>query len=185
MTIGWRNTLDRFGPPAIALHWLSLILLVAVYASMELRGFFPRGSGTREAMKSAHFTLGLLVFAVLWIRLALRFSGPSPAITPSPSAWTRWASTIVHIALYAFLVAMPVLGWLSMNASGKPVPFFGLELPLLVAPDKALAHQMEDLHETIAELGYYLIGLHAVAALVHHYFWHDNTLMRMLPVRGK
>jgi len=29
--------------------------------------------------------------------------------------------------------------------------------------------------------GYYLIGLHALAALLHHYLIRDNTLQRMLP----
>ena len=32
--------------------------------------------------------------------------------------------------------------------------------------------------------GYFLIGLHAAAALFHHYFIHDNTLRRMLPSRN-
>lgn len=183
MTLGWRSTSTGFGPPTVALHWLSLFLLIAVYASMELRGFFPRGSGTREAMKSAHFTLGFLVFALAWIRVALRFTGPTPAITPTPSAWSKWGATGVQLALYAFLLALPVLGWLALNASGKAVPFFGLELPNLVMPDKALAHQLEDLHKSIAELGYYLIGIHAAAALLHHHVWHDDTLLRMLPPR--
>jgi cytochrome b561 len=33
-------------------------------------------------------------------------------------------------------------------------------------------------------VGYYLVGLHAVAALVHHYVNRDDTLRRMLPGRG-
>jgi cytochrome b561 len=38
-----------------------------------------------------------------------------------------------------------------------------------------------DWHETLAPLGYWLIGLHAVAALFHHYFLKDDTLRRMMP----
>ncbi|ECZ5337376.1 cytochrome b561, partial [Salmonella enterica subsp. enterica serovar Infantis] len=26
-------------------------------------------------------------------------------------------------------------------------------------------------------------GLHAIAALMHHYFWKDNTLLRMMPCK--
>ena len=33
----------------------------------------------------------------------------------------------------------------------------------------------------IAGFGYWLIGLHAVAALFHHYVLRDQTLRRMLP----
>jgi cytochrome b561 len=32
-------------------------------------------------------------------------------------------------------------------------------------------------------VGYWLIGLHAAAALFHHYIVRDNTLRRMLPLR--
>ena len=168
---------------SIALHWVTLVLLVAVYASMELRGYFPRGSATREAMKTAHFTLGLLVFALVWVRLALRLSGPTPEVVPTPAAWMRWLATIVHLALYALLIAMPVIGWVALSAAGKPVPFFGIELPALVTPDKAFAGDVGELHETISVIGYYLIALHAAAALAHHYFWRDNTLVRILPAR--
>jgi len=32
-------------------------------------------------------------------------------------------------------------------------------------------------------IGYYLIGMHALAALYHHFFSRDNTLTNMLPRR--
>jgi cytochrome b561 len=89
----------------------------------------------------------------------------------------------VEFALYALLIALPVLGWITLSADGKVIPFFGLELPALVGQNKELADQMEDLHTTLGTAGYYLIGLHAAAALFHHYVRHDNTLERMLPSR--
>ena len=66
-----------------------------------------------------------------------------------------------------------------LSAKGKPVPFFGLTLPPLVAPDKALAERLQDLHALIGTIGYWLIGLHAAAALFHHYVSRDDTLRRM------
>lgn len=36
---------------------------------------------------------------------------------------------------------------------------------------------------SIGTFGYFLVGLHAAAALFHHYVERDNTLLRMLPVR--
>jgi cytochrome b561 len=65
------------------------------------------------------------------------------------------------------------------------VPFFGLQLPALVGSDPALVGSVEELHETIGTVGYYLVGLHAAAALFHHYFRRDNTLLRMLPQRRR
>jgi cytochrome b561 len=76
------------------------------------------------------------------------------------------------------------LGWLVLSAAGKPIPFFGLELPALIAPNEELAKELKELHETVGTLGYWLIGLHAVAALFHHYVLKDNTLLSMLPKRS-
>lgn len=172
---------DRYHPLSIGVHWLTLLLLIAVYALIELRGMYPKGSDPRELMKVWHEMLGLTVFGLVFVRLALRALFPAPPIVPAPPAWQHALARGMHLALYAFLVVMPLLGWLLLSAKGKPVPLFGLELPPLVAPDKALAENVEEIHEVIGVLGYWLIGLHAAAALVHHWFMHDNTLRNMLP----
>lgn len=174
-------TANRYSRPTIALHWLMLALIAIVYASMELRGLFPRGSAPRELMKATHFALGISVLALVIVRIAARLPSSTPPITPPPSPAQRLLAGIAHLALYAFMIAMPLLGWLMFSAEGKTVPFFGLDLPPLIGPDKALAHDLEEWHELGATLGYWLIGLHAAAALLHHYVQRDNTLRRMLP----
>jgi cytochrome b561 len=170
---------DRYHWLSIVLHWGMLVLFVAVYASIELRELFDKGSAPREAMKSFHFMLGLLVFALVWLRIALRLKYPAPAIQPAPSAMQEKAAKLAHLMLYAFMIGMPIAGWLILSAAGKPIPFFGLELPALIGPNKELASQIKEVHETVASLGYFLIGAHAAAALYHHYFMRDNTLLRM------
>ena len=175
------DTVGRYHPLAIGVHWLMLALLIAVYASIELRGIFPKGSDPRDAMKTWHEMLGMTIFGLVFVRLALRLVLRSPVITPAQPRWQRFLASAMHVALYAFLVAMPLLGWLMMSAKGKAVPFFGLQVPALIGPDKALAHDIEDIHELIGVVGYYLIGLHAGAALFHHYLMRDDTLRRMLP----
>ena len=182
--MNWLNDERRYGKLSIALHWVAALLIVGVYALIELRVFWPKGTPTREGMKSLHFMLGLAVFALVWLRLALRVLQPTPRIEPAPPGWQHALATIVHWVLYLFMIGMPLGGWIMLSAAGKPIPFFGLELPALVAPDKALASQVKELHETIGKVGYVLIGLHAVAALFHHHVMKDDTLTRMLPRRG-
>jgi superoxide oxidase len=173
----------RYSSLTISLHWLMLALLAAVYACIELRVLWPKGSDPRELIKTWHFMLGLSVFALVWVRIAARLSGGTPPIEPAPPAWQNLLAKGVHVALYALMIVMPIGGWLILSASGKPIPFFGLELPALVAPDKALAEQIKEIHETGGVVGYWLIGLHAAASLFHHYIKRDNTLLRMTGLR--
>lgn len=181
--MSWKNTEIRYGSLSIGTHWLMLLLFVAVYACIELRGLYPKGSDPREALKTWHFMLGMLVFVLVWPRLAARLSGPTPLIQPQPVSWQQLSAKLLHLALYALMIAMPISGWLLLSASGKPIPFFGLQLPALIGENKDLAKLLKEVHETAGTTGYFLIGLHAVAALYHHYIKRDNTLLRMLPER--
>lgn len=174
---------QRFSALSITLHWGMLLLLIAVYATMEFKGVFPKGSAPRELMKTTHFMLGLGVLALVGVRLLARWTGPQPAIVPTPPRWQQRLATLMHLALYGLMVALPVLGWLTLSAAGKPIPFFGLQLPALLVENKALADDLKEVHETLATLGYGLIGAHALAALAHHYLLRDNTLRLMLPTR--
>lgn len=81
------------------------------------------------------------------------------------------------------MIGMPLLGWLALSAAGKPVPFFGLEFSSLITENAGLAKPVKKLHETIGSAAYLLLGLHAAAALFHHYVRRDDTLRRMLPQR--
>jgi cytochrome b561 len=178
---GWRNSIHRYGSLSIGLHWLMLVLLVAVYACIELRELFPKGSDPREALKLWHYMLGLSVLVLVWLRLAVHMIGPVPRIEPEPASWQKLLAKLMHFALYVLMIGAPLAGWLILSAEGEPVPFFGLELPALVAENKGLAKVAEEIHETAGTVGYWLVGLHAAAALFHHYAVRDDTLRRMLP----
>jgi cytochrome b561 len=169
---------------SIALHWLMLALFVGVYASIELRVLFEKGTELRETMKSLHFMLGLAMFALVWLRLAMRIKHPVPPIQPALAPAQDIGAKLAHLLLYGLMIGMPLAGWLLLSAAGKPIPFFGLQLPALIGLDKALAGQIKEVHEFVGTLGYFLIGAHAAAALFHHYIQRDNTLLRMLPAKS-
>jgi cytochrome b561 len=168
--MGGRNTTDRYGSLLIGMHWLMLLLLIAVYAMINLHDLAPKGSELRAELKVWHFMFDLCVLALVFARLATRLSsGAAPCITPPIPRWQERTAEGLYIALYAFMLGMPVLGWLAVSAKGEPVLFLGLQLPALIGRDKALYDSLKEIHETIGTIGYYLIGLHAAAALVHHY----------------
>jgi len=179
--VNFKKTVDRYHLASISLHWVMLALFIGVYASINLRELFDKGSVPREALKSLHFMLGLLMFALVWLRLAMRAIYPAPRPQAALPQWQAMAGKLAHLVLYAIMIGMPLLGWLMLSAAGKPIPFFGLELPALIGPDKALAGQLKEIHEFVGTAGYFLIGTHAAAALFHHYVQRDNTLLRMWP----
>lgn len=167
---------------SITMHWLMLALLAAVYACIELREFYPRGSDIRDGLKTWHFMLGLSVFVLVWVRLGARALSPRG---PAPRTLAGAAAAAVHVSLYVLMIAMPVAGWMVLSAEGDPVPFFGLTLPPLIGPDEALAERIEEVHATVGAIGYWLVGLHAAAALFHHYILRDSVLHRMSPRRPR
>ena len=178
----WKNTTERYGTPMIGLHWLTLLLVIAVYTCINVGELYPKGSDLRALWRSWHYMAGLGVLALVAVRLGVRLgSGPDPHVEPGMPRWQRRLADAVHVALYLFMLVMPLLGWLALSAGGKPILVAGVHLPMLVGENQPLAHALEEIHETLGTLGYFLIGLHAGAALLHHYVVRDNALQRMLP----
>jgi cytochrome b561 len=174
------NAGQRYGWVSVSLHWLMLILIVAAYATMEFKSIFPKGSASRQAMTDWHYMLGLSVFALVWLRLITRVAGSDPAIEPPLPPWQSRSRTAMHCALYVLMIGIPLLGLMTLNAKGTPVALLGYDFPVLIGKSQVAAKGLKEVHEILARAGYLLIGLHAIAALLHHYVRRDNTLRRML-----
>lgn len=172
----------RYAPTRRWLHWGMALLIAAAYLLIEQRGLFARGSGGRSAMVQGHYWIGITVFVLAWWRLGSRWRHPAPPITPPLDGYSASAARLVHWALYAFCIAMPLLGVATAWSDGKTValPFTDIALPPLLAVDKERAEALEDLHRAIGEAFYWVIGAHVLAALYHHRMRRDDTLRRML-----
>lgn len=163
------------------LHWLSLALIAIAYAAIELKDFVPKSNVWHDYIKLIHFNAGLLAFAVMLLRVYLYKRNTEPQITPEPPLWQRKVSSITHKVIYLCFLSLPLLGLVLMYIGGKQWDFLGIQMPVSSAPDRALSKSIKEVHETLADAGYFLIALHAGAALFHHYFVKDDTLKRMLP----
>ncbi|MEY4675732.1 MAG: hypothetical protein RLZZ470_239 [Pseudomonadota bacterium] len=178
------NTTDnpfRYARPLVALHWLMFLLLILVYAAMEFRVLYEKGMPEREFMKSLHFMFGLCVLALVLLRLLAKRLSPHPEPTVHSGALLvlHRASRFGHAVLYLFMILMPFMGWMMLSAAGKPIPFWGLELPPLMGADEVLAKQIKSAHALAGNLGYGLIGLHVAAALFHQLVLKDKLMQRM------
>lgn len=163
---------DRYNFLSISLHWLMLALLAAVYITAELQE-----GGGRASFAAWHYSLGLSIFALVWLRIAARSIWPAPA--PVEQGWRNVLSKITHGALYLLMIGMPLVGLLILNADAHVISFFGLQLPPLIAADHSVAETLEGVHEVGGTFGYALVALHAVAALFHHYVLRDGLMRRM------
>ncbi len=166
---------------AISLHWLTALLVVALFALAETWDYFPKP--TQEGMQSVHVSLGVLLAAVVIARIIWRLipGHQRPAIV---GEWVKLASKIVHYLLYALLVLQVCLGFVFRWSQGHPVSFFGLfSIP---APFGSVARPTRHLIHAVHEyVGWTIIIIafgHALAALYHHYRLHDRVLGRMLPL---
>lgn len=173
--------MKKYSGGQIALHWLVLLLIVITYAAMEFKGIFPRDSTGRYWMGLIHYSCGVSVFILMIIRMAFRFFNQEPPVVPALPQWQKLSATIVHLILYVLFILLPLLGVVSLYYGQKEWSFFFINMP--IAPEKniAMQHTLKEIHELLANAGYFIIGLHAAAALMHHYIWRDNTLLRMMP----
>ena len=175
----------KFASSQILLHWLTLLLLTVAYAAMELRGFAQRGSWQGFVLIVTHFSAGTMVLIVMCLRLWLRLRHRTPPIHPAPPRWQTGLAHLTHSAIYLLFILLPLIGIASRYFRGRDWWLFGVTMPVASLPDIALSATLSHWHVVLAPLGYWLIGLHAAAALTHHYFFKDNTLLRIFPFPQK
>ncbi|EIY0670722.1 cytochrome b561 [Salmonella enterica] len=170
---------DKYSGLQIGIHWLVFLLVIITYCAMELRSFLPRAD--RPYFYMVHVSGGIAVLLLMVARLLVRLKHPAPPIVPRPKAIVTGLSHLGHLIVCLLFILLPLVGLVMIYNRGNPWVAFGIIMPHAAEARFDLADKLKEYHVLLANLGYYVIGLHALAALVHHYFWKDNTLLRMIP----
>jgi cytochrome b561 len=132
-----------------------------------------------------HKWAGITLLLLVSLRLLNRLAFPSPAFEAGP-AWQKRLATLLHVALYVLMFAIPFSGWLVSSAAGIPVIYLGLwHLPQLMAKNIPWVDTLKEVHESLNFSLLTLVVLHMAAALKHHFIDRDRTLIRMLPALEK
>ena len=172
---------QRYDGLEMTFHWATALLVVALFGLAETWDFAPRGSDTRHFMQDLHVSLGLTLTAVLLGRILWRI-GPGRRVLPSTTGLVEVASQIVHYGLYGLLISEVALGFLFRWAAHDPLSFFGLfTIPAAFDFSKDQRHLIGETHNYVAITIMVLAGVHAAAALFHHFWLRDDVLWRMLP----
>ncbi len=178
-----RNDADSWGAPAKLFHWVMAALILVQITLGLMAANWPLSSAKLELF-FWHKSSGMLILALVALRLAWRLANPTPALPPGMAAWERTAAHLSHFLLYALMIALPVTGWIVSSASNVPFRIFWLiPLPAITAPDKATADLFSSVHGWLVTLLALVLVAHIGAALRHHYVKRDAVLSRMLPWR--
>ncbi len=184
--MGVRNSGERYGVISVVSHWLVAAAVIGLFAS----GLWMVGLGYYDPWyhraPELHKAVGILAAVVMLGRLVWRWADRKPRPDPGLRPWEIWTSGLVHGLLYLGIFVCAVSGYLIATAKGAPVDLFGLAS--LPATYQGLPRQEDlagEVHELVGWALILLAGLHALAALKHHFFDHDATLRRMLGLRPR
>ena len=176
-----KNPNDRWGAVSQSFHWLIVLLLLAQGTVGLVMVDMARGPD-KIAVYAFHKSVGITILALAVARLLWRLYAGRPAPIPSIPSWQERMASLMHIALYVLLFAVPISGWVMNSATGFPLQWFGLfNLPSIAPRDHDLHELAESVHETLFWVLVALAAAHAAAAVYHHLLQRDATLARMLP----
>lgn len=178
-----KNSKAQYGAGPQLLHWLTALFVICGWLLGTFIDDFPKGP-IRSSALAVHMTLGQCVIVFLIARLFWRMANPPPPLEQTRFGWLQQAvAALTHYLMYALLVAVPLMGILVQLKRGNALPVFGVWTVASPWPtDRTLARTLLRVHEYLADALLVLAGIHAAAALVHHYLFEDKTLLRMLPV---
>ncbi len=169
----------RYDSATVALHWVTAILVAVLWVSAHAIGWAGHGAPA-TLIRSGHITLGLLLIVVLLARLAWRL-GPGRRLPAADRGAMHLAAKATHYGLYALLVGTALLGIANWLTHGGTL-WGAVAIPKLDFSALATARTIRGWHGLAANAILILAGVHAAAALFHHYVWRDGVLGRMLPV---
>jgi cytochrome b561 len=175
-----------YGRLARVLHWTTAALVVllgvsGVVMTLELApgsGFARLRAGL--PLYDLHKAMGLIVLALVLVRIVNRILRGTPPVDPTLPLWRRQLAPLVQGWLYLLLVVVPLLGWLGISLFPALNLFGVVAVPGLVAPDRALTAGVFLIHAALAYALLVIAGVHAAAALHNHFVRRDATLRRML-----
>ena len=172
----------RYRFVAIAFHWAVFVLVVIVGVLGLLHDSWSKQ--TQGFWINVHALIGILLWLLLLARFGYRLRHVPPVLPTNIGAFARRFSTPVHLTLYTLMFVIPIVGFVTFIYHGRIFHFGLFDLNFGIKKNPAIFGPTEDIHGYLAYGLFALAGLHALAALWHHFIRHDGVLRRMWPASG-
>lgn len=179
--------LNKYDKLSKTFHWLTAIAVLIAFVLGP--GDFGRllrdgvDPGTRYDIVW-HESLGVTIFTLTFLRLIWVAVRPNAPQIHMP-IWMRRLSRLVHLLLWILLFSLPVTALLTLGTEGHPLTLLGgfriNELTFLENSFLSDLADWGDVHKFLGDTIMWLAGIHAVAALYHHFKLKDRVLSSMLP----
>ena len=173
---------ERYSATAQLIHWTTVLLVVAAYIASVGGSETRVYSSANDFSRGLHELLGMSVFALTLARMCWRAIFPPPK-SPEMPVWMALGARLGHWAIYALLVLVPVTAILGAWFEGHPLTLAVGTLQPWLPPSRPFGFVLADIHGWLGDVLIWLAGLHAAAALYHHFWRRDTVLMSMLPGR--
>jgi superoxide oxidase len=170
-----------FDTLTITLHWTTVLIVLTLFGSGLLYGQVEERSWAPPLLQ-VHRSLGVTIWTLTVFRLLWRATGARfPAFPASMTPLHQLGARLSEYALYALLLIQPATGLAQTIFRGHAFAVFAWSIPPLVARDVGLVGIFRATHEIGAWCLFALAGLHAAAALAHHFILRDDVLEAMAP----
>ena len=180
-----RDVLLRYNNVAIALHWLTVVLLLTqVYVGFTFHNM-ERGPARGEWFEW-HKTIGATILVLALVRLAWRLMHKPPPFPVELPRWERLAAVWNHRAFYFLLIALPLTGLIAVSggSDNATTPLqFGLELPTIPGIGEDGGELSGEVHEILVFTTLALLVLH-IGAAIKHVLSPNRASGRMPPFRA-
>ena len=171
-----------FDTATITLHWISLLLVLAMIGTGLLYGRMENRPGA-PALLWAHRSLGVIIWAITVVRLAWRLKGARiPGFQTSLTRLHQIAARSSEYGLYVLLLTQPLTGLAQTVSRGAPFELLAWTVPSIVSKHFGYVVLFYAAHKVGAWCLIGLVSLHASAALFHHFVWRDDVLETMAPI---
>ena len=187
-----RSTTQRYDDIAVIFHWAIALLIIGLLIIGKYMTSLEENDPVRFMLTQWHKSFGIAVLILSVLRLSWRFTHKPPPESATIAHWQQRAASLAHGLLYALMFILPITGWIMVSAfplNLDTVLFNVIPWPHLPGLDTQenrgdIAHSFQDYHEIAGTILIVILLAHAGAALKHHLFDKDDTLVRMLPAPG-